>query len=49
MRRDFGTADTLREELYKAGIEIWESRGERLWKAKDGRQGPRPNHEGRFN
>ena len=47
VRRDFGTADSIREELSSLGVEIWESKGERTWKAKDGRIGPRPNHEGK--
>ena len=48
MRRDFSTADAIREELFKVGVEVWESHGERMWRARDGRSGPRPNHEGRF-
>ena len=94
MKRDFGTADACREELFKAGhsmyiialqggpccttltlltrthayacharmrtmltmaelptkvgVEIWESHGERMWRARDGRSGPRPNHEGKI-
>ena len=48
MRRDFQTADAIREELYKLGVEIWESKGERMWRCRDGRSGPRPNHEGKF-
>ena len=48
MRRDFATADAIREELFKAGVEIWESHGERTWRARDGRSGPRPNHEGKI-
>ena len=48
MRRDFGSADAIREELFKAGVEIWESHGERTWRARDGRSGPRPNHEGKI-
>ena len=48
MRRDFGTADAIREELFKSGVEIWESHGERMWRARDGRSGPRPNHEGKY-
>ena len=47
VRRDFGTADAIREELLSLGVEIWESKGERTWRAKDGRVGPRPNHEGK--
>tara|TARA_B110001452_G_scaffold26797_1_gene21018 strand:+ start:118 stop:435 length:318 start_codon:yes stop_codon:yes gene_type:complete len=47
VRRDFGAADAIREELFKAGVEIWESHGERTWRARDGRSGPRPNHEGK--
>eukprot|EP00965_Chrysotila_dentata_P023540 780135-Pleurochrysis_carterae.AAC.2 len=26
MRRDFGKADQIREELFKLGVEIWESK-----------------------
>ena len=48
MRRDFGAADAVRDELNKAGVEIWESQGERTWRARDGRSGPRPNHEGKI-
>jgi len=47
VRRDFRMADDIREELYALGVEIWESKGERTWKARDGRIGPRPNHEGK--
>ena len=47
IRRDFGEADSIRDELLNLGIEIWESKGERTWRASDGRQGPRPNHEGK--
>ena len=32
----------------KVGVEIWESHGERMWRARDGRSGPRPNHEGKY-
>ena len=47
VKRDFGTADSIRDELSNLGVEIWESKGERTWRAKDGRVGPRPNHEGK--
>jgi len=47
VKRDFGTADAIRDELFQLGVEIWESKGERTWRAKDGRTGPRPNHEGK--
>ena len=39
---------TLAELSTKVGVEIWESHGERMWRARDGRSGPRPNHEGKF-
>ena len=47
IKRDFATADAIRGELSAQGVEIWESKGERTWKAKDGRMGPVPNHEGK--
>ena len=75
VKRDFGTADQIRDELASHGVrhkpvrhffsrspmltlsnapslgvpqvEIWESKGERTWRSKDGRMGPRPNHEGK--
>ena len=80
VKRDFGTADAIRDELLRLGVsarssltfcapvaslsltgcpsprsvcvrgtqvEIWESKGERTWRCKDGRMGPRPNHEGK--
>ena len=44
--RDFATADRVRDELKERGISIWESNGERRWRAKDGRSGSLPSPRG---
>jgi len=41
--RDFREADRIRDILRDKGIEIYDR--ERKWEAKDGRVGPRPNHD----
>lgn len=37
---DFATADTIRDELKKVGVQIFDK--EKTWRASDGRQGPVP-------
>merc|ERR1719215_2430237 len=43
--RDWGEADRIRDELRRAGVEIYDR--ERRWEARDGRTGARPNHDDR--